>query len=198
MAIKAVIWDYGGVLVRTEDLGPRSRLAEQLGLDVEELSKLIFNSANAEKGMRGKISGVSHWEQVGEELGIDAQQLQDEFFAGDVLDEDLMGFIRELRAIYRIGLLSNAFGSLRQHMEEGRKIADAFDEIIISAEVGLMKPEAAIYTLTLEQMGVAADEAIFVDDFVENVEGAQQVGMQAIHFRSREQTLAELAELLDH
>lgn len=197
MAIKAVIWDYGGVLVRTEDLGPRQKQADKLQISIEELTDLVFNSPNAIKAAHGQLSGKLHWQQVGQALGMEAQKLRDEFFAGDVLDQELMRYIRSLRPTYRVGLLSNAFDQLRGQIEQTHKIADAFDEILISAELGLMKPEAAIYTLTLERMGVAANEAIFVDDFVENVAGAQAVGMQAIHFRSREQTLAELAKLLD-
>ena len=62
-----------------------------------------------------------------------------------------------------------------------------FDVTIFSAEVGLVKPDARIYRLTLEKLGVEPEEAVFVDDFIENVEGAQAVGMKAIHFKSSQQ-----------
>ena len=198
MAIKAVIWDYGGVLVRTEDLGPRQKLADKLQISIEELTDLVFNSPNAIKAAQGELSGEIHWQQVGQALGVDAQILRKEFFAGDVLDEELMRYIRSLRPTYRVGLLSNAFDQLRRQIEQAHKIADAFDESLISAEVGLMKPDAAIYELILQRMRLEPRQVVFIDDFVENVAGAQQVGMQAIHFRSREQAQIELAELLDH
>lgn len=197
MAIKAVIWDYGGVLVRTEDIVPRQKLADKLQISIEELTDLVFNSPKAIKAAHGELSGKLHWQQVGQALGVDAQTLREEFFAGDVLDEELMRYIRNLRPEYRTGLLSNAFDQLRRQIEQGHKIADAFDEILISAEVGLMKPDTAIYELFLQRMRLEPREAVFVDDFVENVDGARQAGMQAIHFRSREQALVELGDLLD-
>jgi HAD superfamily hydrolase (TIGR01509 family) len=57
------------------------------------------------------------------------------------------------------------------------------DDILISAEVGLAKPDPRIYRLAAERLGVRPDEAVFVDDFAANVEGARAVGMRAIHFR---------------
>ena len=76
------------------------------------------------------------------------------------------------------------------------KIADAFDRIVISAEVGVTKPKAEIYLLALQQLEVSPSEAVFVDDFIENVEGARAVGMSAIHFRDPESALDELKHLL--
>jgi HAD superfamily hydrolase (TIGR01509 family) len=60
----------------------------------------------------------------------------------------------------------------------------------------LVKPEPAIYELMLERLEVEAGRAVFLDDFIENVAGARQVGMQAIHFQSSEQALGELGALL--
>ena len=76
------------------------------------------------------------------------------------------------------------------------QIADVFDELIISAEVGVAKPDAGIYELTLERLNVAPSEAVFVDDFPRNIAGAQAVGMKAIHFRDSNQVRAELDRLL--
>jgi putative hydrolase of the HAD superfamily len=81
----------------------------------------------------------------------------------------------------------------------GQKIDDAFDQLIISAEVGIMKPDARIYQLALEKLGVAPAEAVFVDDFAVNIEGARAVGMYAIQFTRPDQTVEELKKLLnDH
>jgi HAD superfamily hydrolase (TIGR01509 family) len=68
----------------------------------------------------------------------------------------------------------------------------------VSAEVGVMKPEARIYQMALDALGVAPAESVFVDDFPENVEGARAVGMQAIHFIQPEQALDELHKLLSN
>jgi HAD superfamily hydrolase (TIGR01509 family) len=73
---------------------------------------------------------------------------------------------------------------------------DAFDHIIISAEVGVAKPEAKIYEVALEQAGVRPNEAIFVDDFYVNIEGCAKVGMHGIHFKDAASALEQLKTLL--
>jgi putative hydrolase of the HAD superfamily len=77
------------------------------------------------------------------------------------------------------------------------KIADAFDQIFISAEMGLAKPDPRIYQAAAAELEKEPSEILFVDDFIENVQAARKVGWNAIHFRSREGALAELAEYLD-
>ena len=110
--------------------------------------------------------------------------------------EALIDYIRALRPRYKTALLSNAWDDLRGVLVDEWGIADAFDELVISAEVGLAKPDARVYLLTLERLGVAPAEAVFVDDFLHNVEGAQAVGIHAIHFQDSNQARTELEALL--
>jgi epoxide hydrolase-like predicted phosphatase len=133
-------------------------------------------------------------------LGLSASEMQDfqtDFWGGDSLDSQLVEYIRALHKRWKTGLLSNAFTSLRRVVTEHWQFADAFDEMIISAEVGLLKPDARIYQLALQRLGVDAKESIFIDDYTENVEGAQAVMMRAIHFTSPAQVVAELETLLN-
>jgi HAD superfamily hydrolase (TIGR01509 family) len=73
---------------------------------------------------------------------------------------------------------------------------DAFDYIIISAEVGVAKPDPKIFQIALEQAGAKPKEAVFVDDFYVNIEGCEKVGMKGIHFKDTESTLQQLKQLL--
>jgi putative hydrolase of the HAD superfamily len=101
-----------------------------------------------------------------------------------------------LRANYRTGLISNAWREIRQDIENEWRIADAFDDLIISAEVGLAKPDPRIYQLALKGLGVEAGQAIFVDDFLENLEAAFALGMHPVHFRNRTQAQQQVESLL--
>jgi epoxide hydrolase-like predicted phosphatase len=198
MSIKAVFFDLGGVIVRTEFQAPRQRLAERLGMDYDDLSKIVFDSESGLKASLGEISPEEHWGSVVQRLKRPASELaaiREEFFAGDIVDRTLVEYIRSLRGKYKTGLISNAWGDLREFIVR-EKFEDAFDRLIISAEVGAMKPEARIYRIALEQLGVSPDEAIFVDDFYVNIEGCEKVGMQGIHFKEPETTLQQLKELL--
>ncbi len=200
MSIRAVIFDLGGVLVRTEDRTPRTQLADRLGLTYDELSALIFDSQSAHLAMKGEITAVEHWESVQEALGVPQDEFTNiprDYWGGDSLDEDLINYLRGLQPQYKTALLSNAWDDLRQMLEEEWKIDDAFDEMIISAEVGLVKPDARIYQKMISNLGVEPAEAVFVDDFPENVAGARSQGLYAIHFNDPGQALRDLGHLLE-
>ena len=199
MAIKAVIWDLGGVLLRTADLSSRQALADRLGKPRHELENLVFSGDSGDRAQLGEISADEHWENIRRALALDAAGIDEfrrQFWEGDQLDVELVDHIRSLRGRYKTGLLSNAFSDLRQVVTSLLNFSDAFDDMVISAELHLVKPDARIYQVALRRLGAEPEEAIFIDDMLRNVEGARSQGMNAIHFRQRAQALAELEELL--
>ena len=199
MSIRAVFFDLGGVIVRTEFQAPRQRLAERLGMEYEDIVKLVFESPSSLRASRGEISAEEHWAEVTKRLrrpASETESIRAEFFAGDIIDRELVSFLRSLRPRYHVGLISNAWPDLRDYIVE-QKFEDAFDAMVISAEVGVMKPEARIYQIALEQAGVSPNEAVLVDDFAKNIEGCQAVGMHGIHFREPQAAMTELKKMLD-
>jgi putative hydrolase of the HAD superfamily len=195
-----VFFDLGGVIVRTEHQAPRQRLAERIGLEYEDLVKIVFDSPTARQALLGAIHIEQHWEAVARRLGlpaVEAQAVRDEFFAGDIVDHALVDFLRSLRPRCKTGLISNAFPDLREYIVR-MGFDDAFDHMVISAEVGVMKPEARIYEIALEALDARPEESIFVDDFAENVEAARALGMCGIQFKEPERALTKLKQLLDH
>ena len=109
--------------------------------------------------------------------------LHEEWRAAQRPIEPNLRLVRELRGSHKLGILSNADRSLRGRLEADMGIHDLFDDIVCSAEVGMAKPEPAIYVLAAERLGLAPGECVFVDDLDANVEAARQVGMQAVLFR---------------
>jgi epoxide hydrolase-like predicted phosphatase len=199
MAFEAVFFDLGGVIVRTEYQAPRQHLAERLGLEYDALVKLVFDSATAQRAALGEISEDEHWQTVARRVkcqASDINALRAEFYGGDIVDHELIEFIRSLRPRFKTGAISNAWSGLRQYMIKN-KFEDAFDSVTISAEVGALKPQPRIYELALKAAGVPAEAAVFVDDFEENIEGARAIGMAAVHFRDPAKAVAELEALLN-
>ena len=200
MTIRAVIFDLGGVIVRTADFGPRLRLAEQYGMTLNELMDLVFAHEAGRRAQLGQATIEQQWQHVRRVLRLSEPELksfQETFWQMDFVDFELVDTLRNLRRTMRTALLSNAFDDLRRIVAEEWKFADAFDEMIISAEVGMMKPDPRIYRLALERLGVQAEEAVFVDDMLRNLEGAQAVGIVGIQYKNTPQTLAELGGLLN-
>ena len=199
MAIRAVFFDLGGVIVRTEYQAPRQRLAEQFGMDYDDIDKIVFGSASAARASVGEVTEEEHWQNVMKTLKLpasEAQRVKSEFFGGDIIDRTLLEFLRSLKPKYKVGAISNAWSGLRQYMER-EKFADVFDAIVISAEVGAVKPSAEIYRKALKQFEVSPNEAVFVDDVRENIEACEKIGMKGIHFKDSESAITHLKTLFD-
>ena len=118
------------------------------------------------------------------------------FGAVTSIDQQLVVTIRGLKPAYKTGLLSNNWPNLRRLIKDRWKIGDAFDDLVISAEVGLMKPDPRIYQLAMERLDVQPAQAIFVDDFTENIQAAQQAGWHTILFQNPDQARSDLNSLL--
>jgi len=195
--IKAVIFDVGGVLVRTEDRTPRRRLEEQYGLQPGEAEFLVYNSEMGQQAQRGEITAVALWRWIQARFGLDAAALADfrgQFWGGDRLNAPLLALVRTLRPRYQTGIISNAMDDLLPTLTDSYPMADAFDLIVGSAYEGVMKPAPEIFLRTLERLGRQPEEAIFIDDFAHNVDGARAVGIAAIHYTPDLDVVAALAE----
>ena len=129
-------------------------------------------------------------------LSIQRRRIQDAFFAGDKIDWNIIEFLREARKTRKVGLISNAWDGLRPWIRQ-QKFEDAFDHLTISAEVQIAKPLPGIYQYALNALAVTAEESIFVDDFIENIQAANALGMKAVHFKTAEQALADVKKLLN-
>jgi epoxide hydrolase-like predicted phosphatase len=183
--IQAIIFDIGGVLIRTEDQEPRRRLEERFGLAAGAAEFIVLNSEDGLRTQRGEFTEEENWRRVQRELNLSAADLADfrrEFWAGDKLDTALIDYIRRLHARYQTAIISNAMPGLMTLVNGKYPIADAFDVIVGSGDVKVAKPDPAIYLLTLEKLGRAPSEAIFIDDSLRNIQGAQAVGLHTIHY----------------
>jgi len=197
--IEAVLWDLGGVILRTEDRRPRAAWEGRLGLQEGELDRLVFGGEMGRRAALGQARVEQVWQWVGERLGLapdELERLRHDFWRGDRLDGELIEFIRGLRRDHRSALLSNAWPGMRQMIEGEWAIGDCFDQLFISAELGLAKPDPRIFRLALQRLGIPADQAIFVDDFSENVEAAAALGLHAVRFVTPGQTMQELRQQL--
>jgi epoxide hydrolase-like predicted phosphatase len=197
--IKGVVFDVGGVLLRTHDQSGRRTWETRLGLKAGSLAGLVFDSKLGRKAQLGQASLEEVWTWLADHLGLSPEELaalKRDFWAGDRLDRELCDYIWGLRSRYRTGMLSNNWARDGRAMAQELGIANCFDIFVTSAEVGVMKPDPRIYYVALERLGVSPPQAIFVDDFIENVDAARQLGMQGIHFADPERARGQLEEWL--
>ncbi|MCB9113142.1 MAG: HAD family phosphatase [Anaerolineales bacterium] len=198
MKFRAVFFDFGGVIQRTEYQAPRQQLAQRFGMEYEDIDKLVFNSPSAVKATVGEVSEKAHWKAIAQRLkikGDEIEKVESEFFAGDMVDLSILQYLQSLRPRYKVGMISNAWSGMREYLVR-QKIDTAFDTLTISAEVGEAKPDAKIYLLALEQAQVKASEAVFVDDVAKNIEACEKVGMKGILFKDPNESMKQLKKLL--
>jgi len=136
---------------------------------------------------------------VGGQFGLKEDQLpelQRDFWAGEQLDSELTQFVASLRPRYKIGIISNAWSDARFFHNAKFKMNTWTDGAIYSAEVKLVKPDPRIYQLTLAQLDVRADESVFVDDMLVNIEAAQALGMKGVLCQNTRQTIQDIKQFL--
>ena len=200
MALRAVYFDIGGVLLRTENPEPRRDWERRLGLPSGQLVKIVFENPVALRSTVGEATEPEVWQEVGRILNLPALQLmelREDFFAGDAWDENLLAFIRKLRTRIRTGVISNGWLGWQAGMAKWINAA-AFDTIVISGVEKCRKPEEPIYRLALSRLGLAPDEAMFFDDFQENVDGAGRIGMRAELFDGPHPAIEKIRKIFMH
>jgi epoxide hydrolase-like predicted phosphatase len=194
--IKAIIFDVGGVLVRTSDWTLRRLWEQKLGLATGQSEEMVFGEPMGTRAQLGQISTEELWHWIGQQLKLSPIELstfQSDFWARDELDQNLVNLLDGLRGNYQMAIISNAMDNLRNLLTMQFPIADRFELIISSAEEGIMKPDTEIYRRTLNRLSVQPEEAIFIDDSPENVAGARDAGLQAVLFHTELDLYAELA-----
>ncbi len=181
----ALIFDFGGVLMKTQSQAPRHAWDDRLGLPHGTVERVVHGSESWRLAQIGRVSVADYWADVAAQLTIDdAQlpQLEADYFSADQLDPALMALIQELRgAGHPIALLSNDSPALLGKLI-GLGIAQLFDPLVISGDIGMMKPDPAAYRIALDRLAMPADQAVFIDDMPANIMGAQAIGMHAIQY----------------
>ena len=200
-----LISDFGGVLTTPLQDGFLA-YQDEAGISLEELGTAMARAAD-EHGdhplfmlERGEISETEFWARLERHVGthFDLDRLRALFFECLQPNTPMIDFVRELRAGgIRAALLTNNVREW-QPLWRGKlpEVDELFEVIVDSAFVGLRKPDPAIYRLTCDRLGVAPDRCLFVDDVEVNCTAAADLGMAAVVFRSNEQAIAEMRDVL--
>ena len=184
--IEAIIFDFGGVMVPFNELDSFQEQEARLGLRPGSLAEMLWRSADWRLAEVGAITDEEYWRRIGAQLGLHTTEairdFQQDLFRDARTDLQMANLVRRLRGRYRIGLLSNASDILPRLLRERYGLDGLFDVEVVSALVGLAKPDPAIYQLALERLGTAPEATVFVDDYEPNVAAAAELGIQGIHF----------------
>lgn len=185
---RVLIFDFGGVLMKTVDYAPRFKWDDRLQLPRGSVERIVHGSESWRLAQTGLMSISDYWQDVAAQLNLSSealQQLRDDFFSGDQLDQTLVDYIRQKREDgHSIALLSNDSPELLKKLQT-LNIAHLFDPLIISANIGVMKPAPESYQAVLDLLNRRPEETIFIDDNPDNIEGAKMLSIHTIHYTPR-------------
>jgi putative hydrolase of the HAD superfamily len=193
----ALLVDFGGVMT-TSVWDSFADFCRAKGLEENTVKRLFREDPGALAELRGLETGAlkeaEFEEGFAKRLGLDdATDLIDAMFGGMLPEDSMVAAIRAVRAAgVKTGLISNSWSTGHYDRDLLREL---FDATVISAEVGLHKPQPEIYRLAAERIGEPPSSCVFVDDLRENCEGAEAVGMTAILHREPDATIARIEEL---
>jgi epoxide hydrolase-like predicted phosphatase len=199
MTIQAVVFDIGGILEITPDLGWGPAWESRLGLAPGELNQRMNDAWRG--GEVGTVSEAEVHQAARDHLGLDEGRLA-EFMADlwrDYLgtaNTKLIEYARRLRPRYRTGILSNSFVGARDREQAAYGFEDLVDVIVYSHECGLRKPDPRSYALVCARLDVEPTHVAFLDDGEKNVEGARLAGLHAVLYRDNAQAISDIEELL--
>jgi epoxide hydrolase-like predicted phosphatase len=190
--------DFGGVLTSSV-WDSFADFCRDKGLAEDSMRRLFREDPAALADLReletGRIEEHEFERRFAERLGLeDAADLIDSMFRGMKPSEPMVAAVRAARdSGIRTGLVSNSWST--SHYDRDL-LVQLFDIAVISAEVGLHKPQPEIYLLAAKRLGVEPERCVFIDDLRENCAGAEAVGMTAILHRDVAASVARLEELL--
>ena len=206
--IQAVVSDFGGVLTAPLVNGFRA-FQEEAGIPLE-----AFGQAMAVLGARhgtnplheletGRIDEAAFLSELGAQLTADLGRSVELHGFGETYlehlepNQRLISYMRELRDRgYRMAICTNNIREWEQLWRAKLPVDEIFEVVVDSSAVGARKPERRIYDITLDQLGVPAEAAVFVDDLEINCDAAQELGMKTVWFRDNDQAIPEIEAAL--
>lgn len=197
-AFDGIIFDYGGVLAHHQSAEDQAHLARIAGIEPERFSELYW--ADRYEYDKGTVTGAEYWQhlamQAGTEFTADTIEELTEFdtAAWMQFDEVMFEWVEQLKATgKRLAVLSNMPRDLGEALQSRTSRFRSFDFVTLSYEVRAVKPEPAIYEHCLSGLRTAGNRTLFLDDRIENIHGAERLGIHGVQFTSRDDVLPKLS-----
>lgn len=205
--IKAVLWDFGGVIT-SSPFDAFNRFESENGIPKDFIRGINAKNPTTNAWARFESSQISidefdkSFKQESKAAGheISGHKVLS-LLAGDVRPE-MVNALKICKASFKIGCITNNVKSgdgtaIPQTIEQKTQmleILSLFDEVVESSVEGIRKPNPKIYQIALARMGVKAEEAVFLDDLGINLKPAKALGMKTIKVLNAQQALAELEQ----
>lgn len=187
--IKALILDYGGVISQPQSPKYVNNILGILKVDRDDFRKIYFEKREAYD--RGHTSGEEYWMSILRHFNLNPMDvdldylIQEDVKSWTNINSDMIAFINDNRSkIQYLAMISNITQDSLEFIRKHYQWLELFDTLIFSYELGINKPDKRIYQACLRKLPITPNECLFVDDSVDNINAAVQIGMNAIQFSS--------------
>ena len=189
---KAIIFDCFGVLLGN---AYKTHLMEVEQDDPERAKEIRAINHASDMGI---LSREESAEYISGLFGMEPEEFLEEQNQVEIPNKQLLDYIAELKKEYKLAMLSNISSRERLSIRfQNGELESHFDTIVASGDEGYVKPQPEIYEIAATRLGVAPSECVMIDDIAEFCEGARQVGMQAIQYKTNQQIMSDLNTLLN-
>jgi putative hydrolase of the HAD superfamily len=200
VSYQGLLLDFGGVIT-TDLFAELSAFCVREGLDPGAFARVLRDDQEGRQAFEdveaGKISQREFEVTIGRLLGVDDQGLLTRALSGLRPRPEVLDLIQRARgAGIRVGLLSNSWGDGEYDPYAGYDLDSIFDAVVISGDTGTRKPDAAIYLIAADELGVPPRECVFADDTAANLPVAEDLGMATVHFTDAAKGIREISRLL--
>ncbi|MGD1972471.1 MAG: HAD family phosphatase [Desulfobacterales bacterium] len=187
--IRALVLDYGGVISKPQNPENLSNMLQIINKDESDF-RIIYREKR-DNYDNGQLSGEEYWHSILQHYGLEqngsnvTKLIQEDIESWTQINDSMIQFIKESRKkVHTLAIISNMTGDCLAYMKKHFQWLALFDELTFSCEFGKNKPDPKIYQAFLSRIEIPPQECLFVDDLVENVDGAMKSGMNVIHFKS--------------
>jgi HAD superfamily hydrolase (TIGR01549 family) len=195
--IKAIFFDFGGVILEGFDGVDHDRIEAEFGLEASSLRRWVYRDSRWNDYQIGKCT-FEEWtdsirQAMAPNMGDRTEDLLKRFQEAErLVNHDMVGLIKRLHGRYTLGIISNTVPGMMERLRRLLDFVDLFDIIVGSGDVGIAKPDAGIYLHATELAGVAPKQSVFTDDRADLAEAAREVGMHGFHFTGYERFVEDL------
>ena len=200
--VKALFFDFGGVLLQHMDGIDHKAIESRLGLPEKTLYNCLYRDS---RYLELHVGGCTHDEwvdsvraAVSRHAGDKAEALMLAWQnAEHPLNQDMMSLVRGLKARgYKLGIISNTIPGLEERLREGLpEFIDLFDIRVGSGDIGIAKPDEGIFRHALDGLGVAPEESVFTDDVRKYADAARALGMHGFYFTGYSQLAEDIRSI---
>jgi putative hydrolase of the HAD superfamily len=192
--ISAVIFDLGGVILKN-GVYTAIPLYEKKHKMPKGYLRNLFDGKYLIPLELGKIKEEDFWKGLSQDLQQDISDFKTLVFKNFLPISETWKIAKKCKKNYKLGLLTNNLKEWTDRLERKYNLSKLFDIIVVSAEVGMRKPDPKIYQLITKKLKIKPTECVFIDDLQENVKGAKKLGIKSFQFKSSSQCEKELKKL---